>query len=89
MGDETKRPWYISVADGQSLSLTVKGLLAGLVPIAVLVAKSMGLDLGSDELNAIVNQIGDLILAVGGMISIATTITGAVRKLYYKLKQKK
>lgn len=65
-----------SSADAQKLSLTVKGLLTSLAPIAVVV-----LGLHSGEYGTLVDSISAVIFYGGSLISALITITGLLRKV--------
>lgn len=83
-----QQPWWISSVDPASLSLTVKGILAGVIPVALLVAKLAGVQLPDGTLNDIVQGITDLIVAIGGVVSVVATLYGAIRKIYYEFKNR-
>lgn len=76
-----KQPWYIS-STGQGLSLTVKGVLVGLVPIIIFTFNMIfGIDLTEIELMDIINEVTTVIAS-------AVTVFGLVRKVYLKFVKK-
>ena len=68
-----------SSANPEKLSLTIKGIAVGLIPIAILIAGMFGLKLDSNELVALV----DSFLAV---LSAGMILFGLVRKLVLRFK---
>ena len=68
-----------SSANENKLALTIKGVLTGLVPILVIVASTMGLNIGSEEISEVIAQITAIIAG-------AMTLYGMGRKLYYLIK---
>ena len=68
-----------SSANENRLALTIKGVLTGLVPILVIVASTMGLNIGSEEISEVIAQITAIIAG-------AMTLYGMGRKLYYLIK---
>lgn len=74
-------PWYVS-STGQGLSLTIKGILVGLIPIIIMLANMFfSVDLTQVELVDIVDQVTTLIATV-------VTVLGLVRKVYLKFVKK-
>ena len=63
-----------SSQDNQKLSLTIKGILVALVPLAVIGAKALGWDFAEADLMQLVE-------AGGAMVAAAMTIYGLLRKL--------
>ena len=76
----TNNKWYTS-STGSGLSLTIKGLLVGIVPIIVGLARVYGYDLTENEL---LNFIDVVFQAV----SISLVFVGLLRKLYIKLENR-
>ena len=71
--------WYKSSVPGSdSISLTIKSLLLAIVPVAVMITKSYGLDLAETDLVEIVEKGFAALAAVG-------IVYGLFRKLYYRL----
>lgn len=75
-----------SSVDATKLALTVKGILVGILPVALIVSKSFGLELDGTELNTIIDAIENLIITVGSVVSLAMTVVGLIRKLIVKFK---
>lgn len=80
-----------SSANAQALSLSVKGVLLGLVPIVLIVLKGFDPagEVVADDLQNIANTVGDVIIAVFGLVSPFVTLYGLVRKVANTLKPKK
>lgn len=71
--------WFInSSVNKQALSLTLKGL----IPFLVL----MGID--SQFLDQYTNSIVDMIVSIGQLLTLATTVYGFTRKLVLSLKNR-
>jgi len=70
----------MSSADPSKISLTIKGLSV-FVPTIVVFFSYFGVDVGSDELNALINSVADFVLLVGTVVATAVTIWGMVRKI--------
>lgn len=64
-----------SSKNSQELSLTIKGILLGLVPLAVIIFTSVGVDVTSGELTEIVN-------AIMAVVSAGITLYGLIRKFF-------
>ena len=72
---------FTSSVDPNKLGLTVKGFLVMLVPIILVVANVANWNLGQEELNAIVDNTVDVVVAVGTLISTGMILWGAIRKV--------
>jgi len=74
--------WLVkSSANASQISLTVKGILIGAVPAIIILANLMNINLKNQELTAVIDLVAQLIVLIGGTISVAVTAYGAVRKL--------
>lgn len=72
--------WFVqSSANPEKLALTVRGLLIGLIPVALIVAKTLGVDLAQQDLE-------DMAILITAILSGAVTLFGLVRKLYFAFK---
>ena len=67
-----------------TLSLTVKGILVGLVPLALLL---FGGNITEGDANEVINGVIGVITAVSGAVAAIITVLGAVRKVKNKLKK--
>lgn len=79
-----KKIWTWLVASSQnadSLSLTIKGFLVGIIPFILLVTNAAHINLGADQLNQVVDGIVLLIQTFGGAIAAATFLWGLIRKI--------
>ena len=62
-----------------NLSMTIKGLLIGIIPLAILLAKTFGISLAETDLTEFINA--------GAIAATAfVTFVGLGRKIYYKRK---
>lgn len=68
-----------SSADPTKISLTIKGALLALIPVAVLVARSAGIEVTENELVELANNLVAL-------VSLALVVWGGVRRLVNKLR---
>lgn len=75
---------FTSSADPEKLSLTVKGFLVGLIPVALLIAQTQHWNLGQDDLNAFVDSLSGTIILIGGAVSGVMAFIGIVRKILVK-----
>lgn len=76
-----------SSVDPQKLSLTVKGILVGLIPFIIIIAKGFNVDLNNDELMSVIDGIVSLIVNIGAIVSVAVTVYGGIRKIINKFKK--
>jgi len=75
--------WLVrSSADPARLSLTIKGILVGVVPVIMAVAGLANIDIGSDKVSAIIDGIASLVQVVLALVAMVMTAYGIVRKLY-------
>ena len=74
----TNNKWYIS-STGSGLSLTIKGILVGIVPLITGLARTYGYDLTEGELF-------ELIEAGFQAVSLSMIVLGLARKLFIKFK---
>lgn len=70
-------PLFGSSIDPERLSLTVKGILVGIVTIIV----AFGIDVSGLELNNLVDALVEVVKLTAGAISAIITTYGLVRKL--------
>ena len=68
--------WYIS-STGSGLSLTIKGVLVGVVPLIAGLARTYGYDLSE-------NELFELIEAGFQAVSLSMVVFGLARKLFLK-----
>jgi hypothetical protein len=74
--------WIIaSSADANKLSLMIKGVLLGVLPVAVAFAGLVNVQLDSATLEKVVETISQIVLYGGGAISALVTAWGLVRKI--------
>lgn len=74
-----------SSIDPEKLSLTVKGILVGLIPLALIVFP----EITQIELQGAVDGIVNVIISVSIAISALATLMGALRKIVVKIMENK
>ena len=75
---------FASSVNPEKLSLTIKGLLTGLIPLFILFAQFKGVSLVEIEIESMIDSIGAIIMAISGIISAMITFAGLVRKIVVK-----
>ena len=78
-----------SSQNAQALSLTIKGILVGLIPVALILLKAFNPEgeVVPDDLQLIATNIGDSIIVLFTLVSSVTTFYGVVRKFLPKKKE--
>lgn len=74
------KKWYESSTGTGNLALTVKGALLALVPVAIAVLSSQGINLAESD-------VVDFINSVFTALSAIALVFGLGRKVYYSLKK--
>jgi len=74
--------WFLSSTGSGDLSLTIKSLSLGIVPILVTIAKMHGYELAENDLVEIVDNVFAGVAFIGVVI-------GLVRKIWLKLELQK
>lgn len=77
-----------SSVDPAKLSLTIKGILLGIVAVVTPLLIAAGYDVASVDLNGLVEAIINGVQAIVLAVSALMTVWGAIRKAYYALKNK-
>ena len=77
------KPWYMSSVDPTSLSLTVKGLLASVIPLLLIAFKFYHINIGEDVLNGYVGQVESIVYFLTSALAVGMTLWGAIRKLWH------
>ena len=75
-----------SSVDANRLALTVKGILVGLIPVIVVLAKAKGFDLNPGSVSIFGQQLSDAIVAIGSAVSAVMVVVGVIRKLVVYMK---
>lgn len=74
--------WVIySSANAEEISLTVKGVLLGIVPAVIILGNLAHVTFTSDQLTHIIDGIVAAIGAIGLIVSAIMTLYGLLRKL--------
>lgn len=74
--------WLVrSSADPNKLSTTVKGFLLGVLPLLVLAFGMAHVNLDSERLTVIINDLALVIQYALGTVSAAVSVYGLIRKL--------
>lgn len=75
--------WLVkSSADKEKTSLTVKGVLTGLIPVVIVLANLTSVDISNEQLASVIDAISALVFLVSGIVSALMTISGLLRKIY-------
>ena len=72
-----------SSADQEKFSLTLKGILLGIVPVIILVTNAFGGSVDESNLTNLVNNIINLASVGLAFLSALMTVYGAGRKVYH------
>ncbi len=70
-----------SSVDPEKLGLTVKGFLVGVIPVVLLVAGLTHINVGQQDLSALVDGIVNLTVAISTALSGLMVLIGIVRKI--------
>lgn len=70
-----------SSVDPQKLSLTVKGVIVGAIPIIGVLVQLFGVSLSGELLNDLAESVGSLILQIGSTLSAIMITVGIIRKI--------
>ncbi len=70
-----------SSVNPKELSLTVKGILVGVVPIAMLIIRAAGAEISQEEIQQVIVVITDVVAALGTLVSSVMVAFGVIRKL--------
>ena len=73
---------FRSSVNPEKLSLTIKGIGVGLIPVIILISRAGGIELGAEELT-------NLVVAVSASVAAFMTVYGLIRKLIVKIKRSK
>lgn len=76
-----------SSADAEQLSLTIKGILIGIVPFLLWIANANGVQLVQGDLSEVVNLIASSAKDILTAISAIITTIGAIRKIIIKFQE--
>lgn len=71
--------FFGSSVDSTKLSLTIKGILIGIVPLLIWALKQAGVEVAESDIMSVIEQAFSL-------IATATILVGGIRKLYYFVK---
>ena len=72
------KKWFLSSTGSGDLSLTIKSLLLGIVPVAVTIAKLHGFEIAESDLVQLVDNSFAALALLGVVIGLA-------RKIWFKL----
>lgn len=75
-----------SSIDPYKLSMTIKGLIIGAIPVLVLLGRLTGVDLDPGTLNDLADSAENTILIIGTAVSSVVTLVGVIRKIAVALK---
>lgn len=75
--------WLVySSVNADKISMTLKGLAVGLIPVIIVVFSLYNVQLESVKLNGIVDSLSDIVFAVSALVSAISVTWGAFRKLW-------
>jgi len=80
-----KRIWewiVYSSADADKIGLTVKGFLAGLIPVVLFLTSAAKINVGQEQLTVLVDAAAVLVQALLGAVSAAMFLFGLGRKIW-------
>jgi len=81
-----KYPVLGSSANPEKIALTIKGALVTITPAVIMLAGWLKIDLGAEEWQNTVEMLWKLANEVILVVGMATTVFGALRKIYYKIR---
>lgn len=70
-----------SSSDPKQLSLTIKGVLVLILPLAAVAMKAAGHQVDEELLKNGIDLLSDAIIAIGSAVSAVALVVGAVRKI--------
>ena len=70
-----------SSVNPQAMSLTVRGILVGIVPFAVIIAPLLGVPLTQEIADRIVDLVSQIVLNLWTFVAVLMTTYGLLRKL--------
>jgi len=74
--------WVLaSSANPEEASLTIKGILVGAVPAAMFLIGLAHVDIGSDQVNALVDSVAQFVESFLALVAAAITTYGIARKI--------
>jgi len=77
--------WWNSAADAEKLSTTIKGFFSlGVITAIVAILKLIGVNIGVDNFNELLDNIGGVIVAIAGAISALISLYGLIRRIFFK-----
>jgi uncharacterized membrane protein (GlpM family) len=76
----------VSSADPGEISLTIKGVLVGLVPYVIALAGLGHLNFGADQLNTAIDAVATFVQAGLALVSAAMVLVGMARKVWITIK---
>lgn len=74
-----RQPWFTSSAGSGDLSLTIKSLLLGVIPILVTVAKMNGYEIAENDIVQLVDNVFAVIAIIGVIIGLGRKVWVAIR----------
>lgn len=74
--------WVIlSSANARAVSLTIRGILIGLIPTAIYFLGLANIQFENQALTLLADQVAEFLFQVGTAITLIVTATGIIRKL--------
>lgn len=72
----------VSSADPKKVSLTVKAVLTGLIPLAIAVSGVTEIPLDQNSMQAVASTVAQFVETALTLVSITLTAAGLLRKIY-------
>lgn len=75
--------FFASSTNPEELSMTIKGFLTMIVPVAGMILKLIGHQIDDATLNAWVEQLGNIVITLGTLVSSFMMLWGQIRKAWH------
>ena len=81
--------WFvISSINPEKISLTVRGIAIACIPFAVILFRTLNIDIGEGLLTDFLDAFGKFAIAIGATISAFLTFWGFGRKIWQTIKKR-
>lgn len=75
-----EKKWWESSVDAGKLALRIRGVLVAIIPLIILTAQLSGVQVEEQGLQAVVDAIVNMVLAIGVAVGITMSIIGHIRR---------
>jgi hypothetical protein len=76
----------VSSADPQEISLSIKGVLVGLVPYVIAISGLAHLNVGQDQMTGLIDGVANVIQYALALVSGVMMVWGMARKIWLTIK---